>query len=142
MWQHNAHNKDLSSQINALTDIVSRNKIIYDVLLKASTLKMNSYYIGAGCITQSVWNYLNGYPLDYGIKDIDFVYFDENDLSEEAESETYRLLNNLFCDLSIKLDVKNQARVHIWYKDRFGYEIKPYRSLEDAINTGRQPQQQ
>lgn len=32
------------------------------------------------------------------------------------------------------MDIKNQARVHLWYKDYFGYDIKPIISLEDAIN--------
>ena len=35
----------------------------------------------------------------------------------------------------MKLDVKNQARVHVWYEQHFGYSIRPYQSLEEAINT-------
>jgi hypothetical protein len=31
--------------------------------------------------------------------------------------------------------VKNQARVHLWYRRKFGYGIAPYRSVEDAIAT-------
>jgi hypothetical protein len=27
------------------------------------------------------------------------------------------------------------ARVHVWYKEAFGKEIKPYTSTEDAIDT-------
>jgi hypothetical protein len=135
MSQFHAYNQDLSSQISLLTAIVAQNKLVYDVLKRASSLHIDHYYIGAGCITQSVWNYLSGFPLDYGIKDIDFVYYNDNDLSEEAENETIRLLNNEFHGLAIKLDVKNQARVHIWYKNHFGYEIRPYKSLEEAINT-------
>lgn len=73
-------------------------------------------------------------PLNDGIKDIDFVYFD-NDLSEQKEDETKGEVERLFSEWPFKIDVKNQARVHLWYKDRFGYEIKPYRSLEEAINT-------
>ena len=29
----------------------------------------------------------------------------------------------------------NQARVHLWYEEHFGIQIKPYRSCEDAIAT-------
>src|SRR6476620_8096023 len=46
-----------------------------------------------------------------------------------------RRVRNLFQHLPIKLDVKNEARVHLWYEDRFGYAIKPYSSSADAIAT-------
>ncbi|MFC5700385.1 nucleotidyltransferase family protein [Cohnella faecalis] len=117
-----------------LIRIIEQNKLVYDFLNQVQKLKINHYYIGAGCITQTVWNHLCGMPLSYGIKDIDFVYFDD-DLSEQREEETKSEVERLFSELPFKIDVKNQARVHLWYKDRFGYEIKPYRSLEDAINT-------
>jgi uncharacterized protein len=35
----------------------------------------------------------------------------------------------------MKLDVKNEARVHLWYQQRFGYAIEPCRSSADAIAT-------
>ncbi len=38
-------------------------------------------------------------------------------------------------DFPLWLDIKNQARVHLWYKEKFGYDILPYESLEAAINT-------
>jgi hypothetical protein len=37
--------------------------------------------------------------------------------------------------MAIKLDVKNEARVHIWYQARFGYAIERYLSSADAIAT-------
>lgn len=41
----------------------------------------------------------------------------------------------LFAGISIPVDIKNQARVHLWYRDKFGVELAPYASLEDAINS-------
>ena len=32
-------------------------------------------------------------------------------------------------------DVKNEARVHLWYEARFGAAIPPYQSAEAAIAT-------
>jgi uncharacterized protein len=61
--------------------------------------------------------------------------FDEQDLSFEAEASHERRLRGLFQHLPIKLDVKNEARVHLWYEDRFGPAIKPYSSSADAIAT-------
>lgn len=95
---------------------------------------MNDYYIVAGCISQTVWNYQNGYELMYGISDVDFVYFDV-DTSYEKEDAVIRQVEHKFSYLPIKIDVKNQARVHLWFQERFGYKIQPYHSLEQAINT-------
>ena len=39
----------------------------------------------------------------------------------------------MLSDLTIKLDIKNEARVHIWYNEKYGKNIKPYKSVEDAI---------
>jgi hypothetical protein len=74
-------------------------------------------------------------PAEFGLKDVDLIYFDEEDLSFEAEASHERRLRDLFAHLPIKLDVKNEARVHLWYEDRFGYAIKPYSSSADAIAT-------
>jgi|SRR5580700_8024572 hypothetical protein len=52
-----------------------------------------------------------------------------------AEASHERRLRDLFQHLPIKLDVKNEARVHLRYEDRFGYAIKPYLSSADAIAT-------
>jgi uncharacterized protein len=74
-------------------------------------------------------------PAEFGVKDVDLIYFDSQDLSLEAELGHERRLRDLFQHLPIKLDVKNEARVHLWYKDRFGYAIEPYSSSADAIAT-------
>lgn len=102
---------------------------------RASQLGIDNYYIGAGCITQTVWNYLSDYPLNYGIKDIDFVYYDNIKMDYPSENEIITRAKQLYSDLEIEIDVKNQARVHLWYKEHFGYSIEPYPSLEVAINT-------
>jgi hypothetical protein len=60
-----------------------------------------------------------GHSAEFGIKDVDLVYFDPNDLSEETETAHEKRLRAYFRDLPVKLDVKNEARVHLWY-DRFG----------------------
>ncbi|WP_218033919.1 nucleotidyltransferase family protein [Paenibacillus koleovorans] len=130
-----AHNKDIVTQMTALTQILTRSKVIHEVLVLTSKLNLENYYIGAGCIAQTVWNYLSDLPLDYGIKDVDFVYYDNKNLSEEAEKRVSQYVFDELKHLPLMLDVKNQARVHLWYQIRFGYPIPPYKSLEDAINT-------
>lgn len=131
----NGYNLDIHSQIKALENILMSSEIINAAIERAKQTGMDDYYLGAGCIAQTVWNYLSGYPLEYGIKDIDFVYFDDKNLDFQSENRVISQIKELYSDLKIEVDVKNEARVHLWYKDHFGYAIEPYVSLEAAINT-------
>ncbi|WP_240762664.1 nucleotidyltransferase family protein [Paenibacillus thalictri] len=124
----------MSEQLDALTKMIARNELLDEVLRKSPELGLDQYYIGAGCIAQTVWNTLSGRPPHHGIKDIDWVYFDE-DVSAAAEERMICRVQDLFHHLPVELDVKNQARVHLWYKQHFGYDIVPYASLEAAIRT-------
>lgn len=128
-------NQDIVEQVRALQRILSLSRMIREALTRARSLDIGQYYIGAGCIAQTVWNYLFGKPLHYGIKDIDFVYYDGIHLDYESENDVMERVKRLYADIDIEIDVKNQARVHLWYESRFGYEIAPYGSLEAAINS-------
>ncbi len=33
------------------------------------------------------------------------------------------------------IEIRNEARVHLWYEKRFGHPIVPYKSVEDAISS-------
>jgi hypothetical protein len=80
-------------------------------------------WLVAGSIAQTIWNLGCGQTAEFGIKDVDLIYFDQQDLSLEAEIAHERRLRGLFRRLPIKLDVKNEARVHLWYEERFGQPI-------------------
>jgi uncharacterized protein len=110
-----------------------RNHVVTDILNRARLLKLPNWYLGAGCIAQTVWNELHGFPASSNIKDYDLAYFDSSDLSREAEESHATDARRLFQDLTVELDVANEARVHLWYPDHIGYAIKPYSSVEDGI---------
>ena len=130
------YNNDLQNQISELESILFLNKELYSIIEKASNLDLPNYYIGAGCIAQTIWNFQTGNDLIFGISDIDFVYYDSNDLSFESENATIDKVRSIIMTPgSFELDIKNQARVHLWYKEHFGYDIEPYDSIESAINT-------
>ncbi|HHV09647.1 MAG TPA: nucleotidyltransferase family protein [Clostridiales bacterium] len=129
------YNSDIHTQIKLLENVIMSSEIINIAVTRAKRLNIDNYYIGAGCVAQTVWNYLSDKPLEYGIKDIDFVYFDSMNIDHKSEDEVIGQIKQLYSDLSIEIDVKNQARVHLWYKDHFGYAIEPYTSIEAAINT-------
>lgn len=96
---------------------------------------MPDCWLVAGVLAQTVWNDAFGLPSTHGISDIDLVYFDGDDLSEEAEARHSKRIRDLFFDLGMWFDVKNEARVHLWYAVKFGNAIAPYVSTEDAITT-------
>jgi uncharacterized protein len=89
----------------------------------------------AGAVAQTYWNVRHGLSPAHGIKDVDIAYFDANDLSEQAEAGHAARINAAFQECSVRFDVKNEARVHLWYERKFGYPIRPYTSTRDAIAT-------
>lgn len=128
-------NQDLWAQMEALHGILRRNRPIYALLEALRELDLPGYYVGAGCVCQPVWNYLTGRDLMQGVSDADIVFYEGDDLSYEAEDAWIRALRAALPPLDIELDIKNQARVHLWFPSRFGREVRPYASAEDAITT-------
>jgi len=131
----NAFNKDIITQVRALESILKQSPLIQMALGCADELNMPNWYLGAGCVAQTVWNYLCGRELTLHINDLDLVYFDQNNLSKESESLYIDEARKLLKNIRIKIDIKNQASVYLWYEDYFGYSISPYQSIEEAINT-------
>lgn len=70
------NNKDIQKQTELFLDIICRNEHVRDVLERAPLLGLAQYYIGAGCLVQTVWNVISYYDINHGIKDIDIVYYD------------------------------------------------------------------
>ena len=91
-----------------------------EVLERFEEIVLPDSWLVAGAIAQTIWNLRCEQPAEFGLKDVDLIYFDEQDLSFESEASHERRLRDLFQHLPIKLDVKNEARVHLWYEDRFG----------------------
>ncbi len=121
--------------LNDLEIALRQNMWLGEILERFEEIVLPDSWLVAGAIAQTIWNLRCEQPAAFGLKDVDLIYFDEQDLSFEAEASHERRLRDLFQHLPIKLDVKNEARVHLWYEDRFGDAIKPYSSSADAIAT-------
>ena len=117
-----------------LLGIVLGNPAIRAIWKNWDRLALPDCWIVAGCLAQTVWNHRFGRPPAAGISDIDLVYFDPDDLSEKTEQSHAERLRRHFPELGLWLDVKNEARVHLWYSTRFGFPIPAYRSVTDAID--------
>src|SRR6201998_1029555 len=122
-------------KLRVLEIVLRQNRVLGEIFERFEEIALPDSWLVAGAIAQRIWNLGHGQPAEFGLKDVDLIYFDEQDLSFEAEVSHERRLRDLFQHLPIKLDVKNEARVHLWYEDRFGYAIKPYLSSADAIAT-------
>jgi len=73
-------------------------------------------------------------PPGDAVKDYDVFYFDDADLSWEAEDRAIRAAAALFQDLGVEAELRNQARVHLWYPGRFGAPYPRLRSARDGID--------
>ena len=124
-----------SMSADELAVALRRNQWLWEILERFEEIALPDSWLVAGGIAQTVWNLSCGQPAERGLKDVDLIYFDAADLSFEAEASHERRVRELFRRLPVKLDVKNEARVHLWYEERFGYAIEPYLSSAGAIAT-------
>jgi len=122
-------------KIEQLLQILKQNKSVQSILNNANRLKVSNWYLGAGGIVQTVWNVKHGFDPENGIKDYDLVYYDADDVSYEAEDIFIQKGKELFKDIPVLVEIRNQARVHLWYEKHFGRPIDQYRSVEEAIST-------
>ncbi len=118
-----------------LRTVLERNCVVKQILRRTPKLRMPNWYLGAGCVAQTVWNVFHEYDPARNIQDYDLVYFDSTNLTEEGEEGYAQKVLSTLGDLGVTIDVKNQARVHLWYEREFGYPIAPYVSVEDAIGS-------
>lgn len=87
----------------------------------------------AGCLFQALWNLRIGREPGWGVKDYDVIYFDP-DLSWEAEDRVIQRVRAACGYFADKVEVRNQARVHLWYEEKFGVPYAPLRKVTDGID--------
>ncbi|ONG58999.1 hypothetical protein BKE38_00735 [Pseudoroseomonas deserti] len=104
------------------------------LLDRLRALALPQGFLTAGCLFQAVWNQVAGHPPGWGVKDYDVFYYDPSDLSFEAEDAVIRRCAAAFADLGAVVEVKNQARVHLWYRARFGEDYPALASARDGID--------
>jgi hypothetical protein len=114
--------------------IVLADSTVRSVLERAPQLGVRDWWLTAGVLFQTVWNSLTGRPPRTGIRDADLFYFDA-DTSWAAEDQVIRAGAALFADLPVPVEIRNEARVHLWYADRFGTPAPPFRDCADAIDS-------
>lgn len=125
----------VDEQLRRLRAALRRNRSLTTVLERAAGWGLPGWYLVAGCLYQTVWNVVTGQPPQAGILDYDLIYFDGADLSWDAENTRIAESETIFADMPAPVQIRNQARVHLWYQDKFGAPCPPHASSEAAIDT-------
>lgn len=126
--------KCISEQNEKFISIIKQNKDLMLILDYIESLNLPNFYIAAGAVFQTIWNYYDNKPLDYNIKDIDIIYYDSNNLSKEDEKKLEYNISQYFKDMNYEFDVHNEARMHLWKKENENRNIDQYKNSEDAID--------
>ncbi|MBT5433715.1 MAG: nucleotidyltransferase family protein [Alphaproteobacteria bacterium] len=108
--------EDTTSRFLDLVLANSANKVILERLPE---LGIDDAWLVAGCLFGPVWNHLCDQPPGANINDYDIFYWDP-DTSWEAEDRVIKRADTLFVDLGVVHEVRNQARVPLWFEERFG----------------------
>jgi hypothetical protein len=117
-----------------LEDILRATPTLMQVLRVARELDLPDWLIVSGAVYQRVLNDATGRDPDYGIKDYDLAYFDATDTSYEAEDAVIRRVAAGFAPpLRELIEVRNQARVHLWFEGKFGEPYTPLTCSEEML---------
>ncbi len=114
--------------------IIEADPAVAALLAAMRTFEASDLCLVSGVLFQTVWNVLDGKPRGHGIRDYDLFYFDP-DTSEEAEDRWIKRAASHFAFAGREVQLRNQARVHLWYPKKFGV---PYPRLDCACDGVRQ----
>ena len=112
---------------------VLRNRANAEILARLPALGLADCWLVSGCLFQTVWNVLGGHPPERGIRDYDLFYFD-CDTSWDAEDAAIKRTAEAFADLGAEVELRNQARVPVWYEQKFGTAYAPVSRATEGID--------
>src|SRR5579862_74303 len=118
---------------DAFLAAILRNPNNAAIVERLPELGLNDCWLVSGALFQTVWNLQSGLPPTHGIKDYDIFYFDA-DISWGAEDAAIARTRTVFADLGVAIEVRNQARVHLWYEKKFARPYPPLQKATDGID--------
>ena len=110
-----------------------RNPFNAAILERLPKLELPDAWLVSGALFQTIWNLRTNRTPTHGIRDYDVFYFDP-DTSWEAEDRTIASAREVMGDLGVAVEVRNQARVHLWYGEKFGRPYPPLTRATDGID--------
>ena len=115
----------MSEDETRFLDLVLTNPINAAILERLPDLALPDCWLVSGSLFQTAWNAQTGRDPTYGIKDYDLFYFDSSDANWEAEDAVIKQCAEVFADLGAEVQIRNQARVHLWYEKNLERLIQP-----------------
>lgn len=106
--------------------LIQNDDRMMEIIKAASKLNLSDWWICAGFVRSSIWDFLHGFEKRTNTPDVDVIYFDDKNIDEKTEKRLEAELRGILPD--IPWSVKNQARMHVVN------DIPPYISSEDAIS--------
>ncbi|MCM3030731.1 nucleotidyltransferase family protein [Niallia sp. MER 6] len=96
-----------------------------DILRMVRKLNLPDWWICAGFVRTKIWDKIHGFSHRTPLADIDVIYFDSTEISEEKEKQLEKKLEQY--NPNLPWSVKNQARMHVLNN------FPPYESSADGI---------
>jgi hypothetical protein len=121
------------NQYARLEAIIRADAGLMRLLERLRPLGLPQWRLVAGCLYQTVWNVLTDTPYGTGIKDYDLIYHDDSDLSWQAEDAVIRRVAAATGDCVGPVEARNQARVHLWFPQRFGCAYPRLGSADESL---------
>jgi len=116
-----------------LVEIVRADPGLMHVLGVVRSQTLPDWRVFSGAIYQSVWNALTGRPAGYGVRDYDVGYYDP-DTSWDAEDVVIKRVAAAFePPIRDVVEVRNQARVPLWFPAHFGEPYDPLSGTDEAL---------
>lgn len=106
--------------------LIEKDRWMMEILTCVKSLNLPDWWICAGFVRSIIWDYMHGFNKRTPLPDVDVIYFDPLNVSDETDRKLEKRLFSLAP--SIPWSVKNQARMHIVNG------IPPYTSSVDAIS--------
>ena len=76
---------------------------------------------------------MTGRTPDYGIRDYDLLYFDPDTSWDAEDAHIKRAAAAFEAPLDAMVEVRNQARVHLWFEKKFGEPYAPLAHTDEAL---------
>lgn len=113
-----------------IAELALFNRINATILMRMPELGIRDWWLTG--LFRTVWNMRLGRSPESGLARYD-VYYYADDLSAEAEEEVGALAARLFADLRVTVRLRNQARAHLWFPERYGVAYPPLTTAAEGI---------
>jgi uncharacterized protein len=116
-----------------ITRLIQATPWFMSVLETVRACNPPDWLVGAWIIRNLVWDRLHQYQTPTPLADIDVIFFDPQDVRPERDRMVQRQLAQILPDLN--WEATNQAAVHPWYEEVYGFSVPALHSSEEAVGT-------